>query len=152
MKFLKKFLLLITLVSISGAVNAQEYYGHRHLTSQEIDRVRQVKELLSGVDTKPLRETIKEIEKSKHPQTNIELQEAMAHAFLDIAKENNVEGIKKKQWLYSMVCLNMAYLQFGGTLGKYGSTTELNRLIRQKLIAYLPRNINTQPGFLNSLE
>jgi hypothetical protein len=51
-----------------------------------------------------------------------------------------------------MVCLNMAYLQFGGSQGKYGSTTELNRLIRQKLKAYLPSDVLKQPGFIYSLE
>jgi len=114
--------------------------------------VRAVKELLNGVDKKSLQETIHDIEKSRHPQISLETQEAMAMAYTDIVKEIDVQGQKKKEWLYSMVCLNMAYLQFGGSQGKYGSTTELNRLIRQKLIKYLPPNALKQPGFVYSLE
>ena len=76
----------------------------------------------------------------------------MAKTYADIVREINVEGQKKKEWLYSMVCLNMAYLQFGGSQGKSGSTTELNRLIRQKLKKYLPPELLKQPGFAYSLE
>jgi hypothetical protein len=99
-----------------------------------------------------LRATIDEVEKAPHPLINLQMKEAMAKAYTDIVKEINVEGQKKKEWLYSMVCLNMAYLQFGGSPGKYGSTTELNRLIRQKIIQYLPVNALKQPGFVYSLE
>ena len=76
----------------------------------------------------------------------------MAKTYADIVREVNVEGKKKKEWLYSMVCLNMAYLQFGGSQGKSGSTTELNRLIRRKLKGYLPPNALKRDGFFYSLE
>ena len=76
----------------------------------------------------------------------------MAKTYTDIVREINVKGQKKKEWLYSMVCLNMAYLQFGGSQGKYGSTTELNRLIRKKLKEYLPGDVFKQSGYLHSLQ
>jgi hypothetical protein len=152
MKFLKLLLSLGIFVSMTMSVHAQENYYTRYLTAQEIERVKAVKELLYGVDTKSLQQTINELEKSPHPLINLQMKEAMAKAYTDIVREINVEGQKKKEWLYSMVCLNMAYLQFGGSLGKYGSTTELNRLIRQKLKEYLPPNALKQPGFVYSLE
>jgi hypothetical protein len=76
----------------------------------------------------------------------------MAKAYADIVRDQDVVGEKKKEWLYSMVCLNMAYFQFGGTQGPPGSATSLNRLIRRKLKEYLPPSVLKQPGFLYSLE
>ena len=152
MRFEKKFFTLIIFIFLSSSAHAGEYYKATHLTLQEIERVRVIKDLLVGVDTKSLRETITELEKSRHLQIDLQMKEAMAKAYVDIVKEINVEGQHKKEWLYSMVCLNMAYLQFGGDKGTRGSTTELNRLIRQKLIAYLPPNFRKQSGSLYSLE
>jgi len=138
---------------LTTSAHAQTYYGNnRHLTASEIERVKALKELLEGVDTQPLWKTIHELEKTRHPEINLEMKEAMAHAYVDIAKEFGIEEQKKKEWLYSMVCLNMAYLQFGGVKGAPGSTTELNRLIRQKLIKYLPSNAFNQAGFIYSLD
>ena len=139
------FLFLLT------SAYADEGY-RRGLTLDEIERVRVVKETLHEVDREPLQKTVRELETTRHPQINIAMKESMARTYTDIIKEENVEGQKKKEWLYSMICLNMAYLQFGGSKGKYGSTTELNRLIRQKLIEHLPPDILKQPGFLYSLE
>ena len=121
-------------------------------TPRDIERVRVLKEILYGIDTKSLRETIEELEKTRHSQINLQMREAMAKTYADIVREINVEGQKKKEWLYSMVCLNMAYLQFGGSQGKSGSTTELNRLIRRKLKEYLPPNALKRDGFFYSLE
>ena len=136
---------------LASPLQAQVMNTSRHLTERDIQRVRHLKELLDGVDKRSLQQTIDELEKARHPQISLEMKEAMANAYADIVREINVEGTKKKEWLYSMVCLNMAYLQFGGSQGKAGSTTELNRLIRQKLIKYLPVNISKQPGFFYSL-
>jgi hypothetical protein len=111
-----------------------------------------LKELLAGVDTKPLWKTIDELERSRHPMVNIEMKEAMAKAFIDLSREYNIQEQKKKEWLYSMVCLNMAYLQFAGNQRNSASTTDLNKLIRQKLKEYLPSDILNQPGFIYTLE
>jgi hypothetical protein len=121
------------------------------LSTQDIERVKAVKVLLGGVDKKTVPETIHDLEKARRPMIDLELMEAMARAYTDIVSQIDVQGQKKKEWLYSMVCLNMAYLQFGGSQGKSGTTTELNRLIRQKLIKYLPPNALKQPGFVYSL-
>jgi hypothetical protein len=152
MQFGKRFFVLIVFIFLAVPAYAEGNYKSRHLTAEEIQRVRAVQALLDGIDTKSLQETIRDLERTRHPEINLQMKEAMARAYTDIVREINVEGQKKKEWLYSMVCLNMAYLQFGGNEGKSGSTTELNRLIRQKLIGYLPPNVLKQPGFLYSLE
>jgi cell division protein FtsB len=152
MQLVKNSLILIIFMFITASVHAEEAYNSRHLTQQEIQRVKAVKVLLDGIDKKTLWETIAELEKTRHPRLNLEMREAMARAYTDIVRDINVEGQKKKEWLYSMVCLNMAYLQFGGDKGKPGSTTELNRLIRQELLKYLPADVTKQPGFIYSLE
>jgi len=146
------FLFGFIFIFLGASVHADEYYGSRHLTAQQIERVKAVKDLLEGIDKDPLWKTVRELEKTRDPEINLQMKEAMAKAYTDIVHEINVQGQKKKEWLYSMVCLNMAYLQFGGSQGKYGSTTELNRLIRQKLKEYLPPNALKQPGFVYSLE
>jgi len=151
MRVVKGFLLVIIFMLLASFAYADGNYKSR-LTSQEIERVKAAKELLIGVDSQPMWKTIEELQKSRHPLVNIEMKEAMAHAYTDIAQEFKIDGQKRKEWLYSMVCLNMAYLQFGGAQGKSGSTTELNRLIRQKIKDYLPANILNQPGFIYSLE
>jgi hypothetical protein len=152
MQFRKQIFIFIIFMFLAGFAHAEGNYTRRHLTGQEIERVRIVKELLDGIDTKSLQETINELEKSRYPQLNLAMKEAMAKAYTDIVREIKVDGQKKKEWLYSMVCLNMAYLQFGGSQGVPGSTTELNRLIRQKLKEYLPSHVLNQAGFLYSLE
>lgn len=152
MQFKKSFLLLIVFIFLTAPAHAQTSHGSGYLTTQEIERLRAVKELLGGIDRKSLQETVSELKKSHHPEINVEMQEAMARTYMDLVRDFNIDGQKKKEWLYSMVCLNMAYLQFGGSPGKYGSTTELNRLIRQKLMKYLPADILKQPGFIYSLQ
>jgi hypothetical protein len=118
-----------------------------HLTSTEVERVRAFKELLGSVDSKTVRQTVDDLGKNDYPQVNLQMKEAMAKTYADIVRDKNVEGHAKQERLYSMVALNMAYLQLGGTRDKAGSTEPLNRLIRQKLRAYLPPEIFNRPGF-----
>lgn len=148
MPYKKYFLFLI--VSLFLAANAYSQSGR--LTAQDIQRVKAVKQLLDGVDKESLRQTIDELEKTRYPQINLQIKEAMAKTYTDIAQEFNVTGPKKKEWLYSMVCLNMAYLQFGGDQGNSRNSTDLNRLIRQKLNGYLPLKVLKQYGMIYSLD
>jgi hypothetical protein len=143
---------MVFAVFLAASAHAEGSYNTSHLSAADIERVKAVKALLYGVDKKSLQETISELERTRQPRINLQMREAMARAYTDIVREINVEGQEKKEWLYSMVCLNMAYLQFGGSQGKPGSTTELNRLIRQKLKEYLPPNALKQAGFIYSLE
>ncbi len=147
-----RFYFLIIFTFLTASAYAQVSPTLKHLTPQEIERVRVVEELLQGVDKKSLWATVHELEKTRHPQISLQMREAMAKAYADIVREVNVQDPKKKEWLYSMICLNMAYLQFGGSQGAPGSTSELNRLIRQKLKEYLPVAVFNQSGFLYSLQ
>ena len=142
----------VFLTVIVPSVLAETVDGGRYLTASDLQRVRAFKALLGSVDTQSFQTTVRELENSRHPGIELTMKEAMARAYVDIVQEINVQGQKKREWLYSMVCLNMAYLQFGGSQGAYGSTTELNRLIRKKLTEYLPAHALNQPGFVYSLE
>lgn len=153
MSYRKEFFFLIIFLFLTASVYAKETYAsHGVFTAQDIQRLKTVKQLLDGIDTKSLQQTMDELGKTRHPQLNLQMREAMAKTYTDIVKEENVSGQKKKEWLYSMVCLNMAYLQFGGVQGAPGSTTALNRLIRRKLKEYLSANVLKQLGVFYSLE
>src|ERR1700744_3177364 len=99
-----KKLFLFFLILLTPSVQADVYYPRQHLTEEQIERVKEVKLLLNGVDNKSLWDTIKELEKSRKPQLNLEMKEAMAKTYSDIVKSFNVDGQKKREWLYSMVC------------------------------------------------
>jgi hypothetical protein len=122
------------------------------LSLKEIERLKEVKRQLKDVDTKPLMISIKELERTKYPSLHLRMREAMARVYLDVAEELKVKEQKKKDWLYSMVVLNMAYLQFDGG-GKGDSKTEpLNQLIRRKLIKELTPEVLEHPGFHYSID
>ncbi len=143
---------LVLLFGMTDGVSAQALHRLRHLTAEEIGRLKAVKAILGNIDPKSLGQYIAELEQSKDPLKSLEMKEAMAKAYADIVQEEEVQGQKKKEWLYSMVCLNMAYLQFGGSAGTSRDSTDLNRLIRRKLIAYLPAHALQQPGFVYTLQ
>ena len=138
-------LLIVMLLSCSVGVYAKQ--ARAHLSEKDIERVKIVKETVGEVEKKPLSQMIGELEKTTHPEINLAIKEAMAHAYADIVHEQNVQGQGKKEWLYSMIALNMAYFQFGGDKDSAGGTKNLNKLIRYKLKMYLPPEIFNQPGF-----
>jgi len=148
MRYKRLLFSLVIILSLSPSAFSQS----RRLTEDDIQRVKVVKQLLIGVDKDSLWKTISDLEKTPYPQINLQIKEAMAKAYTDIAGEYNVTGQKKKEWLYSMVCLNMAYFQFGGDQGNSRNTTDLNRLIRQKLKGYLPLKVLKQHGLIYSLD
>lgn len=97
-------------------------------------------------------QTTKELEKTGHPETNLCMKEAMAKTYADIVREQDVQGKGKKEWLYSMITLNMAYLQLVGTEAGGKADTALDLLIRRKLKFYLPQDIDSKPGFRYSVD
>ncbi len=122
------------------------------LTQGEIDRLKVCKRLLSEVDTKSFEETLTEIERTPYPRENLQLLEAVAKTYAEIVDEQNVVGQKKKEWLHSMITLNMAYLQLGGLQLKQGDDSALNKMIRRKLKEHLPVEIKDHQGVFDSLE
>ncbi len=119
-----------------------------HLNETDIARLKAAKQLTRDVDQKPLQQSIKELERTPHPLLNLHMKEAMARTYADIVRDQNIDGQKRKDWLYSMVTLNMAYLQFGGS----SNTDPLNKMICRKLKEYLPKDILKDPDFLQSVD
>ena len=143
------FSLIILAAFLCAPVHA---FGKGALKEEEIARVKECKEMLGSVDTKSFSITVKDLEKSDYPQTNLAIMEAVAKTYAEIVKEQSVKIKSKKDWLYSMVSLNMAYLQFGGIRPPKGKSAALNKIIIGKLRKHLPDDILKQPGFLHTVE
>ncbi len=116
----------------------------------DIAHLNNIKAMVSEVDHKSVAQWLADARKTKYPETNLKIKEAMARTYVDIVREQKVQGIKKKEWLYSKIALNMAYMQFGGSDADHGAG--LDRLIRQKLKQHLPAGIVNETGFHFSLE
>lgn len=157
---MKKFFHPIFFLIIAGSIFADlafagselDYNSQSRLTPQQIERVKACKQLLEGADQKSLETSIEGVESSPHPEENLQIMEAMAKTFSEIALEYKVESQKKKEWLYSMVELNMAYLQLEGAQGGAGVRDALNKLICRKLKEYLPARLLKNPGLFYSVE
>ena len=148
MKFrLVKIIFLFLVVFIPASVSQAE-----SLSAQQIARVKACKRLIAEVDIKSLQRSIDELEASLYPELNLEIMEAVTQAYDDIVREQNVTKLKDKEWLYAMITLNMANLQFGGGVGKNSRDAGLNRLIERKLKEYLPAEALNHPGFSKSVE
>ncbi len=143
-----KILLLFTLMTVT---TVQMVFAGS-LTPAEIERVKGSVQIVQEVDRKPLHQIIEDLEKTGHPRTFLHMREAMAKTYADIVREQDVQGQGKREWLYSMISLNMAYLQFVGTKGKRKTDTGLDMLICSKLKEYLPSDIDSQPGFHQSVD
>ncbi len=144
---MRTIFILISILLVALPVQAKEgrlAKDVQQLTPSDIELLKEAKALVGNVDRKTLSQTIAEIERTKYPAVNVQMRQAMARAYADIIKEHNIEGQKKREWLYSMINLNMAYLQFGGSKDAAG---QLNKLILRKLNEYLPREILKHPGF-----
>jgi len=143
-------LCLLILFSLTAVVGAKSV--RTPLSEKDRARLETVKETLGDVETKSLAQLMSEVERSAYPQISLAMKEAMAHTYADIVLEQKVTTKAKKEWLYSMVALNMAYFQFGGAKDSASGATNINKLIRYKLKMYLPPHIFNQPGFHVSVE
>ncbi|OGX06981.1 MAG: hypothetical protein A2Z88_04225 [Omnitrophica WOR_2 bacterium GWA2_47_8] len=123
----------------------------QELSDQDIERVKASRDLLQGTDPRSLPKTLRELNRTNCPQIHAIIMEAIARTYVDIVREQKVVEQKKKDWLYSMVKLNMAYLQLTGGTYK-GDNNSLNRSIRFRLKEYLPAGILTHPGFFQKVD
>ena len=144
-------LLILLCFIVPRPVYAQTKHTKQHLTTFDIQRLKTLKQSLDGVDQKTLQQSIDELERTSYPQLNLSIKEAMAKTYMDLVNQENVKGQAKKQWLYSMIALNMAYLQFAGEKDSAAGAKNLNKLIRHKLKEHLPAYIFNQPGFQCSI-
>ncbi len=148
---MRRLFLVIIGVVMASMVQAADTPSAGSFSTGEIARIKAFKALVQEVDQKSLTETVHDLEKSPYPHLNLQMKEAMARVYADLVEDKKVEGKAKKAWLYSMVSLNMAYLQFEGTKDNAGNAEPLNRLIRRKLKECLPKDIIDHPGFRCSL-
>lgn len=121
------------------------------LTEEEIGYVKESRTLVRDVDPRSLQKTVDELEAVECPQIQAVIFEAMAKAYDDISRENNVAEQKKKEWLYSKIKLNMAYLQLTGGNFK-GDGDALNRRIRYLLKEYLGPEVLQHPAFFQKVK
>ncbi len=143
------FLFCVFLFSVSPAGAAKNCRGY--LNSDEIARLKESKALVREVDLKSLDKTVQEMERSACPPMNAIIFETVARTYDDIVREKKVTEKKNKDWLYSKIQLNMAYLQLtGGQIP--GDTDPLNRMIRYKLKEYLTEDILSDPRFFHKVE
>lgn len=122
------------------------------LSEEELGRVRACKRLLKGVDDESVEETVARLEENHYPLEHIILMEAMARTYAEMVEEQQVVEIKKKKWLYSMVTLNMAYLQLGGFQLKKAHAVPLHRIIQRKLRSYIPAEMMKNEDLFNPLD
>jgi hypothetical protein len=157
------FVILGYLVSFSGGEEAaakswssqpsgkaQQEVSAASATLSLTERVKVFKALIRDVDAKSVSQTVAELEESDEPLLGLAMREAMAKTYADIVQEKKVTEQKQKEWLYSMVAINMAYLQFGGQQDRSGNG--LNGLIRGKLKEYLPSPVLEQLRSLQNLD
>ena len=121
------------------------------LTDEEIDFVKENRALVRGVDPRSLQRTVDELEADDCPAIQALIFEAMAKTYDDISRENSVAEQKKKEWLYSKIKLNMAYLQLTGGNFK-GDSDPLNRRIRYLLKEYLGPEVLKHPAFFQKVK
>lgn len=145
---MKRYVLIAVICIFTTSLAWAKY----QLTEKDIQRVKVLRQSIAEVEKKSWQKMVADIEKMDYPAIQLEIQDAMAKAYVDVVQEQNVQGQKKKEWLYSMVALNMAYLQFAGAKDSAGGSQNLNKLIRYKLKSYLPQGIYNKPGFHCSIE
>lgn len=122
------------------------------LNEGQLQRVKACKALLGEVDREPLEKTVEKIQKAANPEENLQIMEAVSATYAEVVKEKEVEGLKKREWLHSMIQLNMAYLQLGGIQDKSGGNEPLNGLIRRRLLKHLPQELFNHPEIFYTLE
>lgn len=141
--------LLVLLLLLSFSVTT---FADGSLTAIQLQRVRQYKNQLSEVNSEPLDKTIDWLAAQRYPEIHLQIEEAVAQSYTQLIKEHQLTKLKDKRWLYGMIKLNVAYLQFtAGQEGASGADAALNRLIQRTLKKYLSPEIFNHPGFVKSV-
>jgi hypothetical protein len=119
------------------------------ISFEQMERVKACKRLMDGADGKSLEQTVMDLERTPYIEENLLILEAVAKTYSEIILKYEVASKRKKEWLHSMVMLNMAYLQLGG--GEQDGTSALNTLISRKLVGYLPPDLFKNTEIFQSL-
>ena len=133
------FITIFFFVTSAGAAERSRNYSSKsHLTLEEINRLKDCKRILQDVDKKSFLNSRLAIEKSSSPQENLLLLEAVAQTYDDIIRDQKIVDQRKKEFLFTKINFNMAYLQLAGINTEQRQDTALNKMIRRKLREYLP--------------
>jgi len=123
----------------------------RELSIEKKILIQESKALLGHVHRLSPEATVEDIQQKDCPSVQAFMLSAMARTYADLIREYELEDNEAQERLYHKIQMNLAYLQF--TAGRArGDASSLNRLIRQKLIFYLPEGILEHPGFHVSVE
>ena len=139
MKRLIGIVLVLCFVSVA--------YAQGSFSAAQIVRIKAFKQRLGDVDKKSLEKTIAQLQKASDPELALQIQEIIARVYVDIVKEQDIRDEGTQEWLYGMVALNMANLQFGGR-----SRDSVSQMIVQKLKKALPAALLEHPDFHVSVE
>ena len=107
------------------------------ISPRQMDRLKAYKSAIRDVDGMTLEEDVRRLEISDQPEHALRMLEAIAAVYREIVAEESVSGQARKEWLHSMVALNMAYMQLSGNPNVRGDSG-LNILILKKLRENLP--------------
>ena len=125
---------------LAAAVHASAA-GAESLTPDQTRRLQVCERLLDGVDKNGMAKKMRELENSRFPEENVKLIEAVTQTYAELVREQGIEKPDTKEWLYSMVTLNMGYLQLGGSKLNQSRDTALNKIIRRRLKDRLPADL-----------
>ena len=150
---------LIIFLLASSTVHAEKTYDHftesgrtGHLTSEEIERLKECKRLMQDADETSFAEALATIEKSPYPHDSLQLLEAAAETYTEIVKEQNIIEQKRKEFLLTKINFNMAYLQLAGVDTEQQQDTALNKMIRWKLRQHILSSLKEHSPLFNPLE
>jgi len=142
---MKKIIILLIAVAIVGFSTTQGF------ALSQTERIDQVRTLLADVDGRSAQEIIKDLNTTKSPEGQLQILEAIAQTYRDMVVEYDVTVQARKDWLHSMILLNVAFYQFGG-MDDDQNETMLNVAIRRKLKSYFSAQLMESSGLFYSLE
>lgn len=139
---MKRLIAIVLFLCCASGVCAQGSFS-----AAQIQRIQAFKQRLGTVDKKSLEKTISELQKAQDSELALQIQETIARVYADIVKEQDIYDMVTQEWLYGMVALNMANLQFGGR-----SRDSVSQMIAQKLKKALPAALLAHPDFHVAVE
>lgn len=145
LSFFRIFVTLMAAMAIAGPALANS------LSAGQMSRLQDYKALIREVDGMSLQEDIRRLEQSGYPEQTLQIMEAMARTYTDLIREQNIQALPDRRWLFSMVQLNMAYMRLAGSPDVQG-TNSLNRMIIKKLRSYLPETLMRHPAFFDAMD
>jgi len=137
---LKRILSVFFVCSLLALGLPRPSSARQTLTPSQVERLETCVRLLSDVDPQDFAARREGLERGTYTEANLVLLEAVARTYSEIIEEQGITEQERKEWLYSMVTLNMGYLQLGGSKVRQRDSA-LNLFIRQKLKSHIPARL-----------